>query len=46
LAEIKEKQSRGGKTGAAKTNAGKSRVPRESVVITVQISLVQPSQIQ
>jgi hypothetical protein len=45
LTEIKEKQSKGGKTGAAITNAGKTRVPRKSVVksSTDQLSPVHNS---
>jgi hypothetical protein len=47
LTEIKEKQSKGGKTGAAITNAGKTRVPRESVVksSTDQLSPAQNSHV-
>jgi len=45
LAGQRKAQSVGGKKGAAKTNAGKSRVPRESVVksSTDQLSSVQNS---
>jgi len=43
LADRRKAQSSGGKKGAAKTNAGKSRVPRESIVkyITDQPSSAQ-----
>ena len=45
LADRRKAQSNGGKKGAAKTNAGKSRVPRESVVksSTDQLSPVHNS---
>ena len=43
LADRRKAQSNGGKKGAAKTNAGKSQVPRESVV---KYSTDQPSSAQ